>query len=159
MSEVRIILAVGLPGSGKSTYFARLGIHPLSSDSVRLLLADDETDQTIHRQVFATLRYLACQRIALNRPATYIDATNLTLRDRLPWIELARENNCAIEALYFDTPPEICKARNDARRRRVPVAALDLMAATFIPPSTEEGFSRVEVVLPLPEKSPAESAG
>lgn len=148
--SARIVLAVGLPGAGKSTYFARLGVHALSSDSVRLLLADDETDQTIHRQVFATLRYIAGQRIALNRTATYIDATHLTLRDRLPWIELARANNCAIEALYFDTPLELCKARNAARGRKVPPAALTLMAATFVPPSMEEGFSRIEVVSPLP---------
>lgn len=150
------MLAVGLPGSGKSTYFARIGVHALSSDTVRLLLADDETDQTIHSHVFATLRYLACQRIALNRPATYIDATNLTLRDRLQWIDLAREHNCEIEALYFDTPLDICKARNAARGRRVPSEALDLMATTFVPPSTAEGFSRVEVVVFLPGKSPQE---
>lgn len=146
----RVLLAVGLPGAGKSSYFARLGVHPLSSDAVRLLLADDETDQTIHTQVFATLRYIAGQRIALNRPATYIDATNLTLRDRLPWIALARDNNCAIEALYFDTPLDLCKTRNAARGRKVPPAALTLMAAALVPPSAEEGFSRVEVVLPLP---------
>ena len=34
----RVILAVGLPGSGKSTYFDDLKVNPISSDSVRLQL-------------------------------------------------------------------------------------------------------------------------
>ncbi len=61
----RIVVLVGLPGSGKSTYLERLGVQALSSDAVRGLLADDETDQGIHREVFATLRYLLRRRLAL----------------------------------------------------------------------------------------------
>ena len=59
LNAARVILAVGLPGSGKSTYLAQLGAHPISSDAIRLQLADDETDQTINARVFATMRYLA----------------------------------------------------------------------------------------------------
>jgi predicted kinase len=147
----RVVLAVGLPGSGKSRYFADLGVNPISSDAIRLQLADDETDQTIHSEVFATIRYLMRQRVQLQRPVTYIDATNLTRRDRKPFIKLARELDALIESLYFDVPLEICKARNAARARVVPEHALDLMAAKLIPPSIEEGFSRVEVVSHLPE--------
>jgi predicted kinase len=142
----RVILAVGLPASGKSTYLARLGAHPISSDALRLQLADDENDQTIHAQVFAAMRYLLEQRIKLRKPVTYIDATNLTRRDRRPFLDLARKHNCEIEALFFDLPPDVCKARNSARPRRVPAHALDLMAAKLVPPSIEEGFTRIEVV-------------
>src|SRR5579863_7576483 len=147
---LRIILAVGLPGSGKSTYLANLGAHPISSDAIRLQLADDETDQTIHARVFATMRYLLKQRIELKRPVTYIDATNLTRRDRRPFIALARKHGCEIEALFFDIPLDVCRARNSSRARLVPNRALDLMAAKLVPPSIEEGFSRVEVVRYLP---------
>ena len=137
-----------------------LGAHPISSDAIRLQLADDETDQTIHARVFATMRYLLRQRIELERPVTYVDATNLTRRDRRPFIELARAHRAAKSKRCTSMCPlEICKARNAARGRVVPDHALDLMAAKLVPPSLEEGFSRVEVVERLPEKSPAPSAG
>jgi len=146
----RIILAVGLPGSGKSTYFANLGAHAISSDAIRLQLADDESDQTIHARVFATMRYLLKQRIEMGRPITYVDATNLTRRDRRPFIKLAQKHGCDIEALFFDIPLEVCRARNSSRARLVPNHALDQMAAKLVQPSVKEGFSRIEVVAYLP---------
>ena len=49
------------------------------------------------------MRYLLKQRIELQRPVTYIDATNLTRRDRRPFIALARKHGCEIEAVYSST--------------------------------------------------------
>lgn len=147
---LRVIVAVGLPGSGKSTYLAKLGAHAISSDAIRLQLTDDETDQTIHARVFATMRYMLTQRLELGRPVTYIDATNLTPDDRRPFLDLARKYGCEVEALFFDIPLAICKARNTSRTRLVPEHVLDQMAAKLLPPGLEEGFSRIEVVRYLP---------
>jgi predicted kinase len=155
---LKIVIAVGLPGSGKSTYFRKLGLNAISSDAIRLQLADDENDQTIHARVFATMRYLLLQRIRLGRPVTGLDATNLTPTERAQWIEIAARHHCEIEAVYFDVPLEICKARNAARHRTVPPEVLDQMAAKLVPPSIEEGFTHVEVVRYLPGKPPVASA-
>src|SRR5258706_11098199 len=86
----RIVLLVGLPGSGKSTYLERMGVTPLSSDAVRQLLADDATDQTIHARVFNTIRYLLRQRLAIGRPVTYVDATHLTVEERAPYVRISQ---------------------------------------------------------------------
>lgn len=146
MQPCKIVLAVGLPGSGKSTYFERLGANAISSDAIRLQLADDPTDQTIHRRVFRAVRYLLRQRLALRRPVTYIDATNLTVKERRRYVKIARDHHCEIEALYFDVSPEICKARNAARPRIVPPEAIDRMAAKLTRPTKAEGFTRVQLI-------------
>jgi predicted kinase len=123
-----------------------MGAGGLSSDAIRKLLADDESDQSVHARVFQTLRYLLVKRLAIGRPVTYIDATNLTPAERAPYIRIGRAHGCEMEAVYFDVPLEVCRARNARRERRVPEAALERMAAKLAPPALEEGFARVTVV-------------
>ena len=142
----RIIVLVGLPGCGKTTFVERLRAPVLSSDHIRRLLADDENNQLIHNRVFATIRYLLRHRLAIGRPITYIDATHLTPSERRPYIILGQIYNCSVEALYFDVPVEVCKQRNRQRARVVPEEVIDRMAARLVPPSKKEGFSRIWVV-------------
>jgi predicted kinase len=139
----RIVLLVGLPGSGKSTYVTKLNVPVLSSDAIRLLLADDENIQTIHARVFSTLRYLLVQRLEINRPITYIDATHLTRAERKPYIEIARQYGAEVEAIFFDVPLEVCLERNRTRARQVPEEILAKMSAKLKLPEYEEGFSKI----------------
>src|ERR1039457_3153038 len=126
---MRIVVLVGLPGAGKSTWLRRQAAGGLSSDALRKILADDETDQTIHARVFQTLRYLLEQRLAIGRPVTYIDATNLTPEERGPYLAIGRAWGCDVEAVFFDVPLDVCLERNAGRPRVVPVEALAKMAA------------------------------
>lgn len=136
---------MGLPGSGKSTFVKdKDGV--LSSDEIRKLLVDDPTDQTIHAQTFATLRRLLTLRLELKRPVTYIDATNLTPKERRPYIRIAKKHGAVLEAVFFDVPLAECQRRNHARHRVVPQDVIEKMSGRLRAPAREEGFARVMIV-------------
>ena len=142
-SSQRIVLTVGLPGSGKSTWLAQRGLPAISTDDIRALLSDDATNQLIHARVFATVRYLLRQRLSLGRPVTYIDATHLTRAERRPYVVLAGWYACDVEVLFFDVPLAVCLRRNAQRDRIVPESAIEAMAARLQIPELREGFRRI----------------
>jgi predicted kinase len=139
----RIVITVGLPGSGKSTYLKRRGVNAISSDEIRHLIADDSEDQSVHAQVFATIRYLIRQRIAVGRVVTYVDATHLTRWERRPYVRLARKYGCEVEAIFFNVPVETCVRRNRRRGRVVPEEVIRAMAELMEPPTVGEGLARI----------------
>jgi predicted kinase len=143
---VRLIVLVGLPGSGKSTWVAENSLTALSSDHVRELLLDDATAQSANADVFRHLRALVRSRLRLRREITVVDATNLTPNERRVWIRIASEFKAESEAVWFDVSLEECKRRNRERARVVPDEAMERLAAKFSPPQLSEGFARVEVV-------------
>jgi predicted kinase len=120
-----------------------LGVSSISSDALRETLSDDATNQNIHGQVFASMRYLIRQRLLLRRPVTYVDATHLTVRERRPYVAMSHLYECTAAALFFDVPLAICKERNRTRGRVVPEEAMELLASRLTPPSLTEGFEEV----------------
>lgn len=143
MTHPKLIVLIGLPGSGKSTWAAAQHATILSSDAMRLLLSGDENNQLIHARVFSTLRYLLKQRLELGATPTILDATNLRRKDRKPWLQLAARHHATVEAVFFDVPLATALARNASRARIVPPAAIERLAARLQPPSRDEGFARI----------------
>ena len=143
MLEQRVVVLVGLPASGKSTWVAEQGGVAISSDELRRWLRDDATDQTIHGLVFRLMRDFVRMRITLGAPVTYVDATNLTRKQRRPFIKIAEHMGCVCEAVFFDVPVEECLRRNELRDRKVPAEAIRAMAGRLQVPTESEGFAAV----------------
>jgi predicted kinase len=145
-SRGTVVLAIGLPGSGKSSWFKRHSISPLSSDLLRVLLFDDASEQRFQDLIFSNLRSMLRARLIARRPLNYVDATNLTPHDRQGWIKLARDYGYDVQAVFFDVPLEVCLERNRKRDRVVAEDVMRRMAAKLKPPRFEEGFSKITVV-------------
>jgi len=141
-----VVLAIGLPGSGKSSWFKRHDIVPLSSDMVRSLLFDDVREQRFQDLVFSNLRSMLKARLIAKRPMNYVDATNLTPQERQHWIKLAKDYNYEVHAVFFDVPLEVCLERHQRRDRVVPEDMMRRMAAKLKTPTFEEGFAKITVV-------------
>ncbi len=154
-----IVLAIGLPGSGKSSWFKRNNIIPLSSDLVRGLLFDDPTEQRFQDLVFSTLRAMLRARMIASRPWNYIDATNLSPKERHSWIKMAKDFGYEAHAVFFDVPTDVCMERNRMRSRNVPDEIMQRMAQKLRPPKFEEGFTKITIVrLKRPQADAPESA-
>ncbi|MGO9405521.1 MAG: AAA family ATPase [Terriglobales bacterium] len=145
-SKGTVVLAIGLPGSGKSSWFKRHNIRPLSSDLLRELLFDDAQEQRFQDLVFSNLRSMLKARLIARRPMNYVDATNLTPHDRQSWIKLAKDYGYEVQGVFFDVPLEVCLERHQRRGRVVPEDIMRKMAGKLKAPTFEEGFSKITVV-------------
>jgi predicted kinase len=145
-SKGTVVLAIGLPGSGKSSWFKRHNIRPLSSDLLRELLFDDAQEQRFQDLVFSNLRSMLKARLVARRPMNYVDATNLTPHDRHSWVKLAKDYGYDVQGVFFDVPLEVCLERNQRRNRVVDEDVMRRMAAKLKAPTFDEGFSKITVV-------------
>lgn len=159
-----VVLTIGLPGSGKTTWYKRRGVTPLSSDLLRTILFDDITEQRYQGLVFSTLRSLLRARLIAKMPWNYVDATNLSPHERRQWIRMAKSFGYEVQAVFFDVPLAVCMERNRRRERAVTDEVMQKMAERLKPPSFKEGFEKITIVrvkgqggsLPQPDTDAAE---
>src|SRR5580698_7464528 len=141
-----VVLAIGMPGSGKTTWFRRRGVTPLSSDLLRNILFDDVEEQRYQGLVFSTLRSLLRARLIAKMPWNYVDATNLSPHERRQWIKMAKSFGYEVQAVFFDVPLAVCLERNSKRDRQVTDEVMHKMAERLRPPAFKEGFDKITVV-------------
>lgn len=129
----RFVLLMGLQASGKSTIaeaLAAIGYVRINGDRVRAELYGDEAIQGDRDEVFA--RVLSDLDQALrNGSKVVIDLTNCTPSGRRDFMEKARAADIRPLVLFLDVPLEVCIQRNKRRRRQVPVAIMQSMAAAL----------------------------
>ncbi|HEY9762570.1 MAG TPA: AAA family ATPase [Trichocoleus sp.] len=162
MTTVPLILLIGLPGSGKSTWARNfVNQHPayllVATDSIRERLYSDEAIQGDWRQIWRTViaewqdGIKAIQQDRLQ--GVVYDATNVRRRYRRGAIALARELGFThLTACWFDVPLAICLKRNQQRSRQVPEEILYRMhrQLTGAPPAVEEGFDELARIVTTP---------
>jgi predicted kinase len=141
-----VVLTIGLPGSGKTTWYKRRGVTPLSSDMLRNILFDDITEQRYQGLVFSTLRSLLRARLIAKMPWNYVDATNLSPHERRQWIKMAKSFGYEVQAVFFDVPLAVCMERNSKRDRQVTDEVMLKMSERLKPPAFKEGFDKITVV-------------
>jgi len=141
-----VVLTIGLPGSGKTTWYKRRGVTPLSSDLLRTILFDDITEQRYQGLVFSTLRSLLRARLIAKMPWNYVDATNLSPHERRQWIRMAKSFGYEVQAVFFDVPLVVCMERNSKRDRAVSDEVMQKMAERLRPPNFKEGFDKITIV-------------
>lgn len=152
MSKPKFILMVGIAGSGKSTYAAKLaeeGYIVHASDSIRAEFGD-ETDQSNNEEVF-NLLYKRVKEDLQAGKNVILDATNLRRKHRIHLLRMLQRIPCHKKCIVVATPFEECICNNAARERQVPEYVMWNMLKNFQMPCCAEGWDEVEVIYTKPE--------
>ena len=136
---LELIIFVGVPGSGKSTYyhehFAATHVH-VSKDLMP------------HARDRETRQRAQIEKALSEGRSVVVDNTSPTAALRAPLIEIGRRYGARVIACFFDVPARTAIARNASRegRARVPNVAIFTTLKKLVPPAMEEGFDEVRVI-------------
>ncbi|MDL5052471.1 AAA family ATPase [Desertifilum tharense] len=145
-----LILLIGLPGSGKSTFARQLiancpSYQLVSTDEIRAQLFGDEGFQGSWMQVWRQVEREFHQAVQQQAPTVY-DATNAKRSYRQEAIALARQSGFTlITGIWLDIPLAVCLERNRERSRQVPEEIVLQMHRQLsdAPPSLAEGLDEL----------------
>ena len=136
VSNLELVILIGLPGSGKST-FARTQL-----SRTHVCVSKDAFPNAKRRE--QRQQRLITDALRQGR-SVVVDNTNSRRVDRLPLLALGRSFGAHVIAHFFEAAVRDCLVRNRQRegRARVPDVALFTIAKRLEPPSYEEGFDTI----------------
>ena len=130
------VILIGLPASGKTTFYRERLAETHSHVSKDLL---PNNRRSARRQ-----EELIAESLAKGR-SVVVDNTNATVEVRAPLMAVARTHGATVVGYYFATEAADALRRNRTRqgRERVPDVAIFAIRKRLEPPSLGEGFDRV----------------
>lgn len=142
----KIIVGIGIPGSGKTTILKALaeknGYAYICPDDIRSDIAGSASNFSKDKQVWDKAYEKICD-LFKNDNTIVFDAAFTNPEIRADFLKFAREQGAEkIEGVYFNTPRELAKERNARRERKVSDHIIDEMAQHIedFPPCTKDGF-------------------
>ena len=151
MNRPTLILLVGPPGAGKTTYAEKYisqndNTVYLSSDEIRKERWGIEAIQGNNNEIFGRMQAMAVDGLNSGYDVIY-DATNMTRKDRAGIISVCPKV-AKIECHIIWATIETCIKRDSARRRTVGKEVIDRMLKRFHAPYYDEGIDEIKVILP-----------
>lgn len=127
-----IIVMVGMPGSGKSTF----AINNFPNYSI------------IHGDIYKTTKnMLKFGKIQIDLKKSIIfDALNSTIKKRKEYIDFANDNKIQIRCIYMNTSLSEAMIYNSKREKPVPKIVYNVYKKHFVLPTLEEGFYEINVI-------------
>jgi F420-dependent oxidoreductase-like protein len=132
LAEGSLVVLVGPPASGKSTWAAsQFPPHQVvSSDGLRAVVGTGEHDQRASKDAFDVLD-LVIERRLRRRLTTVVDSLGTDDKRRRRWLRAAADAGAPGVAVVFDTDATTCRARNRARPRSIPANVMASMLARW----------------------------
>lgn len=152
-----LIVTVGLPGSGKTSWVDDFiaenqgqAIDVISSDRIREEIFNDIEDQNHNGEVFDLMKRRTKESLSQGHIAIY-EATNISSKRRRALLnELKKYYDKAI-CLFKYKRLSACQIDNEERDREVPSDVIDRMYRNFEIPHKNEGFD--EIIVDFDEKT------
>ena len=138
-----LMVLVGLPGSGKTTWARRNGrgmVH-VSQDGLINAITPDGFDHA-YRPVYREAEDAVARSALQAGHIVIVDRTNRTRMHRERWLQIAREASCPAVVVVMTTPDALCRERNAKRSAssRLSEERMDRMLAAREQVIPGEGF-------------------